>query len=101
MARPFIPQIVSANDLLAGDVVYLTPGHGWTRALSQAAVAREAAAADRLLAAAAAQQDRVVDPFLAEVALDGPTPRPLHFREAFRARGPSHRPDLGRQAEQP
>ena len=41
---------------------------------------------------------------LLTVMLEPPTParngpRPLHFREAFRARGPSHRPDLGRQAE--
>lgn len=92
-------QIVSANDLLVGDVVYFTAADGWTRDLREAALARDDAEAEGLLARAALQQNRVVDPYLAEVALDGPTPRPTHFREAFRARGPSTRPDLGRQAE--
>ena len=98
MPKAFAPKIVSANDLLDGDVVYLTPAHGWTRRLAEAAVAHDEAAAAALLAAAAAQPGAVVGPYLADVALDGPAPRPLHFREAFRARGPSFRTDLGPQA---
>jgi|AACY02.3.fsa_nt_gi Protein of unknown function (DUF2849). len=101
MPKAFHPRIVSANDLLDGDVVYLDAAGGWTRALAEAAVARDAEAAEALLACAAAQQSRVVGPALADVALEPGGPRPLHFREAFRARGPSHRPDLGRQAERP
>ncbi len=92
-------HIVSANDLLIGDVVYFTAAEGWTRDLREAALAETEAQAEALLARAAMQQARVVDPYLAEVALDGAAPRPLHFREAFRTRGPSNRPDLGRQAE--
>ncbi len=92
-------HIVSANDLLIGDVVYFTAAEGWTRDLREAALAETETQAEALLARAALQQNRVVDPYLAEVALDGAAPRPLHFREAFRTRGPSHRPDLGRQAE--
>lgn len=99
MAKAFVPQIVSANHLLEGDVVYLTADAGWTRDLAEAAVAHDAAEAEALMALAAPQQSVVVDPYLAEVALDGPVPRPLHYREAFRTRGPSNRPDLGRQAE--
>jgi len=101
MDRPFTPCIVSANDLMAGDVVYLDAAHGWTRDLAAAAVARTEAEAGALLAAAA-QPGRVVDAYLAEVAVEpGRAPRPLHFREVFRTRGPSNRPDLGRQAERP
>jgi len=92
-------QIISANDLLVGDVVYFTAAETWTRRIGEAALARDPAQAEALLARAARQQGRVVDPYLAEVALDGGAPRPTHFREAFRTRGPSHRPDLGRQAE--
>ena len=92
-------QIVSANDLLIGDVVYFTAAGGWTRALREAALARDAGEAGALLARAALQQGRVVDPYLADVALDGGAPRPTHFREVFRAHGPTTRPDLGRQAE--
>jgi len=99
MAKAFIPSIVSANDLMVGDVVYMTAAGGWTRRLDEAAVAADEATAADLLVRAQGQTSVVVDPYLAEVALDGPAPRPLHFREAFRARGPSHRPDLGRQAE--
>ena len=101
MAKAFIPQIVSANTLLEGDVVYLDRAHGWTRDLAQAAVARSEDEATALLKAAA-QPGRVVDPYLAEVALEADAPpRPLHYREVFRTRGPSNRPDLGRQAERP
>ena len=95
------PRIVSANDLLAGDVIYLARTGGWTRRLDEAAVARDDAEATALLTAAELQPDVAVGPYLAEVALDGPAPRPLHYREVFRTRGPSNRPDLGRQAEAP
>ena len=99
MPDAFHPKIVSANDLLDGDVVWLDRTGGWTRTLHAAAVAHDPAAAEALLATAASQQGRVVGPALADVALEPDGPRPLHFREAFRARGPSHRPDLGKQAE--
>jgi hypothetical protein len=99
MTKAYVPRIVSANDLMVGDVVYMTAACGWTRRLEDAAVAADEPTAADLLARAQGQPSVVVDPYLAEVALDGPAPRPLHFREAFRARGPSHRPDLGRQAE--
>lgn len=99
MPKPFAPKIVSANALLEGDVVYLARSGGWTRALAEAAIAETPEAADALLAAADRPAE-VVGPALADVALaPGAAPRPLHYREAFRARGPSHRPDLGRQAE--
>jgi sulfite reductase (NADPH) hemoprotein beta-component len=41
----------------------------------------------------------VVDPYLADVSLETGAPVPTHFREVYRTRGPSNRPDLGRQAE--
>jgi hypothetical protein len=95
---PQHPRIVSANDLIAGDVIYLARTGGWTRRLDEAAVATDPDAAAALLAAAELQPDVAVGPYLAEVATDGPAPRPLHYREVFRTRGPSNRPDLGRQA---
>jgi hypothetical protein len=100
VSRRFVPKIVSANDLLTGDVVWLGRDGLWTRDLARAAVAEDVETADRLLGAATARPHEVVGPFLADVALEpGAPPRPLHFREVFRTRGPSHRPDLGRQAE--
>lgn len=100
MAKRFLPKVVSANDLLEGDVVWLTREGGWTRELAEAAVARDPEEAEALLGDAMAQPGRVVGPFLADVAVEpGRAPEPLHFREVFRTRGPSNRPDLGRQAE--
>ena len=100
MPKPFSPKIVSANDLLVGDVVYLDGDGGWTRTVRTAAVAGDRDAADRLLAIAQAQPGTVVGPYLADVTL-GPDGRPVpsHLRERIRDRGPTIRPDLGRQAE--
>ena len=99
MAAKFSPKIVSANDLLEGDVVYLDAAGGWTRDLSQAVVAPTQEAADALLARGN-QPGVVVGPYLVDVSQDGEgRPSPVHFRERFRDRGPSNRPDLGRQAQ--
>ena len=100
MPKPFLPKVVSANDLLVGDVVYLDRDGAWTRNLETAAVAETPEAADHLLAVAGAQPGQVVGPYLADVALrEGAGPTLTHLRERMRERGPSNRPDLGRQAE--
>ena len=99
MPKPFKPQIVTANDLLMGDVIYLTATGGWSRAHADALVARTADEAEELLAQAQAQQLKIVGPYLAEATLDvHGTPQPVHFREAFRTRGPSNYAH-GKQAE--
>jgi len=99
MSRKHGPKIVSANDLLEGDVVYLDEAGGWTRDLNRAAVAHDAEAAQALLADAIAQQDRIVGPDLIEIGLStSGVRRPVHYRDIFRERGPSNRPDLGRQS---
>lgn len=102
MPKFFKPKIVSANDLLMGDVVYLDREGCWTPLLRNAAVARAETDAEALLADATEQQDKVVGPYLVDVTLDDDgLPFPSHFREKFRERGPSTRPDLGRQAIYP
>jgi len=93
------PQIVTANDLYLGDAVYLTPDGGWSRRHEDARVAHDPAAAEEMLAAAAAQTRQVVGAYLATARLDAEgRPHPVHFREAFRTRGPSNYPH-GKQAE--
>lgn len=100
MAKIFKPQVATANDLLEGDVVYLTEVGGWTRRHEEAAVAGNQAAADALLARGEAQADRVVGVYLADAELDDDgRPQPVHYRERIRTLGPSNRPDLGPQAE--
>ncbi|MDF3413501.1 DUF2849 domain-containing protein [Sulfitobacter sp. M57] len=89
MPKPFTPKVITANALLEGDVIYLAD-NGWTRQLAQAEVLTDEAHADLRMIEAAAQTDAVVGVYLADVALEGDTPVPTHFREDFRARGPSN-----------
>ena len=91
MPKPFTPKIVTANALLEGDVIYQT-ANGWSRRIEEAEVLTDEADADLRRIDAAAQTGSVVGAYLADVELDGKVPRPAHFREAFRARGPSNYP---------
>jgi hypothetical protein len=92
-------KIVTANDLLTGDVVYLTPDGGWSREIAQAEVLAGADLAAARLSAAAAQPGLVVGAYLADVAATARGPAPVHFREEFRAKGPSNYAH-GKQVEQ-
>ena len=90
MARTFTPKVVTANALLEGDVVYLTDGDVWARDLAQAEVIEDEAHADLRLLDGSSQPDVVVGVYLMDVAVEGGTPRPTHFREDFRTTGPSN-----------
>ncbi|ABV92896.1 conserved hypothetical protein [Dinoroseobacter shibae DFL 12 = DSM 16493] len=90
MSRPFTPKIVTANDLLDGDVIYLAADDTWTRHLAEAEVLEDEAHAQIRLIDAQQQPDRVVGAYLADVAPGPAGPAPTHFREAFRATGPSN-----------
>ncbi|MBD3663005.1 DUF2849 domain-containing protein [Sulfitobacter aestuariivivens] len=91
MPKPFTPKVITANALLEGDVIYLT-ATGWTRDLAQADVLTDEADADLRLIEASAQTDHVVGVYLADVTVKNGIPHPAHFREDFRARGPSNYP---------
>jgi hypothetical protein len=98
MPNQFTPKVVTANALLEGDVVYLTADDRWTLTLSDAEVLTDEADAQIRLIDASARVSEVVGVYLADVKLEGATPKPAHFREAFRTRGPSNYPH-GKQAE--
>jgi hypothetical protein len=89
MAKPFTPKVVTANALLEGDVIYQT-ATGWTRKLEEAEVLTDEAVADLRLIDAIQQADLTVGAYLADVDTSTDTPKPSHFREAFRAKGPSN-----------
>jgi len=89
MAKPFTPKVVTANALLEGDVIYQT-ATGWTRDLADAEVLTDEADADIRLIDASQQAGSVVGAYLADVDASQETPQPTHFREAFRAKGPSN-----------
>ena len=90
--RPFTSKVVTANDLINGDAVWLTAKDDWTRNMSQAEVFDdEAVAQDRLLFAMS-QADVVVGAYLTDAKATKKGPAPVHFRETFRTRGPSNYP---------
>jgi sulfite reductase (NADPH) hemoprotein beta-component len=95
------PKAVTANRLIDGIVVYLTPDDRWAETPDEADWAADASAQQLLLERAQAfAGTTVVAPYLFQVVpqADG-TPKPSHMKEVMRARGPSVRPDLGKQAE--
>ena len=99
MAAPAL-QMLTANRLVDGDVVYWRAG-GWVEAFIDGDVFGEKEAAQSALDAAGkfVAKNLVVSPYLFEVREDGGKIWPVKEREAIRAAGPTVRTDLGKQAE--
>ena len=94
-------QAVTANRLTDGEVVYFTDAGHWSLSFSEAAIADGPEAAEALLAGAmpADFEAHVLDPYLFEVLQDAQTGyQPASVRETIRAKGPTIRLDLGKQA---
>lgn len=93
-------QIITANRLRDGQVVYLREDDSWSERLQDAIVAETEELSRTLLVLAdrAVGSRLVIDPYLFAVAVDDGVIRPLGRREKIRAAGPSVRPDLGYQA---
>lgn len=98
MPSVFTPKVVTANALLEGDVIYLTRDDQWTRDLAKADVITDEADAQLRLLLAETQPHEVVGAYLADVTESDRGPTPTHFREDFRATGPSNYAH-GKQAE--
>lgn len=90
MTLAFTPKIVTANDLLEGDVVYLTDAGTWSRDHHDAELLLDDDTSALRLAAAECRIDEVVGVYLADAEAGPDGPEPVHFREAFRSRGPSN-----------
>lgn len=90
MSRQFIPKVVTANDLRQGDVVYLTADDRWSRLHHEAELIEDEAHAQIRLLFGAAQRNVIVGAYLADAKAGPNGPEPVHFREAFRTRGPSN-----------
>lgn len=107
MAKDPSPQIVIANELASGRVVFLAQGASsdgvtWAPLIDDAEVARDEARAQELLALAeadVAERNTVMDAYLIDVAIEAGGLRPTKYREAIRALGPTVRTDLGKQSE--
>lgn len=90
MSRRFTPKVVTANDLLEGDVIYLTADDRWSCDHREAELIEDEAHADIRLLFASRQVDAIVGAYLADAKPGPDGPAPVHFREVFRARGPSN-----------
>ena len=100
--RPPLPVLLLANDLLDGEVVFWT-GSQWSDRPEAALIAKDEATAQVLERVAAQQiaQNKVVDAYLVDVALNAKGAAiPRHYREKIKTEGPSVRRDLGKQAGQ-
>jgi hypothetical protein len=93
------PQMLTANRLRDGDVLYWKAGD-WVLKLADGEVFADQAAADAALAQAQARvsENVFVAPYLFEVRLDNGRIRPVKERELVRAAGPTVRPDTGKQS---
>ena len=94
-------KVVTANRLGDGVVVYLAAGGAWLEWVAEARVAQAEEEAAELLAFAESPEQGivVVGPYLMDVAAENGVPCPISNREVIRARGPTVRLDLGKQAE--
>jgi hypothetical protein len=93
---PVMPQMIIANRLADGLVVFLDPEEGWDTAIGAGTVIETDADAARLLTVAKRHEVEclVIDPQLIEVEIENGQPRPTAIREAIRAYGPTVRTDL-------
>lgn len=91
-------QIVTANRLVDGIVVFQDDAGGWSEDFARAAIHEDVAAA-LARAGADAAASLVVDPYAIEVELRNGHYAPKALREAIRATGPTVRRDLGKQSE--
>jgi len=91
-------QIITANDLLSGEVVYLAENGEWTIEHAEAISFETELGASSRLDDVMQLDPSVIGAYLVDVSLgEGNAPKPAHFRETFRTTGPSNR-FIGKQA---
>jgi len=89
-------QVLTANRLSDGEVVYLAPDGAWVEAIAAAQVVTGPDAVTALATGQAAERDlKIVHAYLFDIT---PDRRPVKMREIIRAAGPTVRRDLGKQA---
>ena len=97
-------QVVTANRIGDGTVVYLTRLGGWSERITDGQVSRSDEQRDALMAVARAvaratgEIPEVVEPYVIDVVEEAGVVRPVRYREAIRAQGPTIHPAFGQQA---
>jgi len=94
-------QVITANRLLDGEVVWLGQNDEWVESVSDARVfdGKEAVAEGLALGAAAEKDQKVVSVYEMAVTDEDGQIVPVRLREKIRAAGPTTHPDLGKQAQ--
>lgn len=84
-------QMIIANTLAEGLVVFLTDAAGWTTDIARGAVANSDEEAAELLASAkqAEKANQVIDPYLIPITISSGVRQPTEYRELIRATGPT------------
>ena len=95
-----VPKVLTANRLGVGEVVYWNASRGWVGTFDEAEVLPDDTA-ERTLAGAAEwiEKREIVAPYLFDVRIEAGKPVPVKVREVIRAKGPTGRLDLGKQAD--
>lgn len=93
-------QVLTANRLIDGEVVYLGTNGAWVEALEAARVFEAKADADASLAVGAQAEldQKIVHAYLFDIKRSEAGLIPVKQREIIRAAGPTVRRDLGKQA---
>lgn len=95
------PQVLTANRLVDGDVVYWVDETSWVESLSSAKVFADPTELETAEAIALAQvaEQKVLDPYPFPIEMsEAGELSPTQMREIIRAKGPTVRLDLGKQA---
>lgn len=88
MAKTVHPTVLTANDLVDGHSVYLTP-EGWGLEIGKAMVAVSPEQGEELAALGHrfVVENQIVGPYLVDVSLETGSPAPVSRREQIRASG--------------
>lgn len=95
------PQVVTANKLVGGEVVYWTNTGSWSQTFGDGVVFETLESTNNAVSEAenSAHDEAVVSIYPFNVAFDSEHAKPVEKRELIRATGPTVRTDLGKQAE--
>lgn len=93
-------QVLTANRLNDGEVVYLARDGAWVERIELAQIMTSKAEGEASLTVGTqAESDlKIVHAYLFDVLINGANVKPVKMREVIRAAGPTVRRDLGKQA---
>ncbi len=91
--KPEQPKAVTAWETTTGDVIWMRADGSWTKNISELG-AFTGDAAEAALAAAAADEAYVTDPYFMQVTKDGQIDGRETLRERIRATGPTCHPEF-------